>query len=419
MSGITLVRARHVFPVAAAPIPDGAVAVEAGRIVAVGAAAALMARYPSARLRDLGETALFPAAVNAHTHLELSGLAEAIPAGLPFAEWIVALVRARRVLTHADYERASERGVASARASGTAAVGEICTFGASVRPIVESGLRGVVYFELLGVNPADAPELLARGRDQIARWRDEYAGAPVRFGLSLHTPYTVSAELFRLASAWCAGEGVPLSIHAAESPAETDWLRDTSGPIRDVLYAAAGWPVEPERAPGCTPVRYLERLGALAAKPLLAHGVEVDADDLALLSAGDVPVAHCPRSNARLLCGRLPYAAYRAAGVRLGLGTDSLASSPSLSLWDEAAAAFAAHTAAGETPTPHDLLRLATLESARALGVDADLGSLVAGKAAELACAALSPLTERERADAGAVLLALAHGRLDVRRVPD
>jgi aminodeoxyfutalosine deaminase len=414
---LALYRARQIFPVTSAPLADGAVIVEGGRILAVGEASPLGERYPSARIVDLGARALLPAAVNAHTHLELSGLSGAIPEGTPFADWVMALVRARRHLTLADYSRAAADGIAQLRASGTAAVGEICTFGASARPLVESGLRGILYFELLGVDPAQASALLERGQRQIAAWRAEFAGAPLRFGLSLHTPYTVSAELLRLASAWCADEGVPLCIHAAESPAESQWLLDATGPITDVLYAGAGWPIDPARAPGCSPMRYLERLGALAARPLLAHGVQVEGDDLARLAAHEATVVHCPRSNARLLCGRLPYAAYRAAGVRLALGTDSLTSAPTLSLWDEAAAAHAAHTAADEAPDPGELLRLATLDGARALGVEDELGSLEAGKCAELACASLLPLSECARADPQQVLRALVDGHLVVERL--
>jgi 5-methylthioadenosine/S-adenosylhomocysteine deaminase len=407
-----LYRARHIVPVSSAAIIDGALVVEDSRIRAVGSAAEMAGLFPNAQAVDLGDSALLPAAVNAHTHLELTGLADAIPAGLSFSEWIVALVRLRRSLSHDDYVRAAQQGIAEMLAAGTAAVGEITTFGASVRPLAESGLRAVVYYELLGVDPADAPELLRRGQRLVSLWRSEYAGTQLRFGLSLHTPYTVSAELFRLAARWCAQEGIPLCIHAAESPAETAWLHEGSGEIADVLYAAAGWPVDARRAPGCSPIAYLDQVGALHARPLLVHGVHVDHDDLRLITDSAAWVAHCPRSNARLGCGRLPYAAYRRAGVRLALGTDSRASAPSLSLWEEMAAAYATHRAAGEAPDPHDLLRLATLGGAEALGFADELGSLDAGKHAHLARASLAPLDERERADSRQVLLALAQGRL-------
>ena len=412
MSPVTIFRARHVFPVTQEAIADGAVVVADGRILAVGSYATIRARYPNARLNDLGDQALFPGAINAHTHLELTAHAGAVPEGLSFADWIVALVRVSRRRTPQDFSEAARLGVRMLLDSGTAAIGEICTHGQSVEPLVESGLHGVVYYELLGVDPSLADELLARGQRQIAIWRERYPGSSLRFGLSLHTPYTVSARLFELASAWCRHEGVPLCIHAAESPAESQWLATGDGPIADTIYAGAGWPRDPDAAPGCSPVEYLDRLGALEAHPLLVHGVRVDAHDLLTLAEKDIAVAHCPRSNAWLGCGRLPYGAYRRAGVRLALGTDSLASSPSLSLWDEAAAAYATHAAAGDDAQPSELLRHATLDGAAALGLDAELGSLDVGKLAQLACASLSSLSERDREDERSVLAALIDGRL-------
>lgn len=410
-----IVRARHVYPVTAEPIADGGVAVEGERIVAVGPAADLLARCPSAALVDLGETALFPAAVNAHTHLELTGLAGAVHSQ-PFVDWILALIAARRALTYDDFTRAAGEGVRMLVESGTAAVGEISTAGASVEPVVASGLRGVIYYELLSGDPARAPELFERGKRQVAEWRERYPDARVRFGLSLHTPYTVSTALFRLAGEWCAGEGVPLCIHAAESPAETRWLLDHTGPVAETMYARLGLPTDLEPAPGVSPIAYLDGLGIFAAHPLLAHGVQVDAADLRRLANASVPVAHCPRSNTYLHCGRMPYGAYRAAGVPLAVGTDSLASSHSLSVWDELAVAWTLHTAAGDIIRPSDLLRLATLEGAVALGCAEELGSLDAGKSAELACASLAGLSDSEREDSTAVLTALVEGRLSVGR---
>lgn len=407
----TLITARYLYPVASAPIVDGAVVVEGERILAVGQLAALAQRFPNARRVDLGAAALTPAAVNAHTHLELTALERAIPRGLAMADWILALMRARTPLD-ADALRASAaEGVRRSLASGVAAIGEISTVGQSVGPIVESGLRGVVYYELLSGDPARADELLARGQAQIASWRASYPDARVRFGISLHSPYTVSAPLFEKASAWARAEAVPVSIHAAESPAETRWLRDRTGPMRDTLYATLGLPADLEPAAGRSPMRYLHDLGALGPHVVLAHGVEVDADDAGLVAADGAAVAHCPRSNARLLNGRLPWAAYRAAGVRLSLGTDSLASCDSLSIWDEAVAALATHTAAGEVMTPTEALRLATLGGADALEVANDLGSLEPGKLALFAAASLAALSAEERATPEAALAAVLAGR--------
>ncbi|HET9110324.1 MAG TPA: amidohydrolase family protein [Ktedonobacterales bacterium] len=417
MSALTLLTARYVFPVAGAPITDGAVVVEGERILEVGPAATLASRYPGARRVDLGEAALVPAAINAHTHLELTALEDALPPNLDMAPWILGLMRARGALD-ADALRASAaEGVRRSLASGVAAVGEICSAGESVGPVVESGLRGVVYYELIGGDPARADEILERGQRQLDAWRATYPDARVRFGLSLHAPYTVSAPLFEKASAWARSEGVPVSIHAAESPAETAWLRDRSGAIRDTLYATLGLPPDLEPAAARSPMRYLGVLGALGPDTLLAHGIHVDADDLALLCETRTAVAHCPRSNSRLRNGRLPWAAYRAAGVRLALGTDSLASSPSLSIWDEAAYAADLHARAGEAPTSAELLRLATLAGAEALGVADDLGSLAPGKLARFASAPLMEPATRATPDTALDALMSGQATLSVVRL--
>ena len=412
-----LLTARYVYPVTAAPITDGAVVVDGERIVAVGPAADLTMRYPNARRIDLGETALLPAAINAHTHLELTALEGVVPPDLEMADWIVALLSARRALGEEGLRASAAEGARQTLASGVAAIGEIATYGHAIAPIIESGLRGVIYLEAHSGDPAQADATLARAQAQIARWQAEYRGAPIRFGLSLHAPYTVSIPLFERGAAWCRAEGIPLSIHAAESLAETLWLRDRSGPIRDTLYASRGLPVDLEPAPGVSPMRHLANCGALGPETLLAHGVQVDADDVALLAASRAALAHCPRSNTRLLNGRLPWATYRAAGVRLALGTDSLASAPSLSLWDEAVAASALHAQAGEAPEPADLLRLATWGGADALGLLADLGALAPGKLARFASAPLDSLDTASRATPDAALAALMAGRAPISAV--
>jgi 5-methylthioadenosine/S-adenosylhomocysteine deaminase len=412
---VTLISARFVYPINTTAIENGAVVVDGERIVAVGSCSALVERYPGAQRLDLGQALLLPAAINAHTHLELTSLEGVIPEGLEMVSWILALLRARATLDDVALRASAEEGVRRTLASGVAAVGEICSAGQSVGPLIESGLHGVVYYELLNGDPAQADTTLARGQGQIARWREEFPGARVRFGLSLHAPYTVSRPLFERTAAWCRAEGIPLCIHAAESPAETRWLLDRSGPIRDTLYAGIDRPTDLEVAPGVSPIRYLSETGALGASTLLAHGVCVDANDLALLAASDTAVAHCPRSNTRLLNGRLPWAAYRAAGVRLALGTDSLASSQSLAVWEEATYAQALHTQAGEPPTLDEMLRLATLGGADALGLVDELGSLEPGKRAKLTWALLTDVAEVERATPERALAALMAGQLQTR----
>jgi len=177
---------------------------------------------------------------------------------------------------------------------------------------------------------------------------------------------------------YCLSLGVPVGTHLAESDGENEWLERGTGALSatsDVLIEPTG-----KRAVGTV----AEVLGP---DLLCAHCVAVDDAEIGMLAAADVPVAHCPRSNALLGCGIAPLAELRSAGVRVGLGTDSPASTPSFDPWDEMRAAIAGARARERRPdalSAADALRLATLDAAAALGLDDELGSLTPGKRADL-----------------------------------
>ncbi len=382
-----LYKAASIYPVSSPHITDGIIAVDGKHIAAVGTAAEVMQRYPGAQVTDLGEVLLLPQAVNAHTHLELTALAELGKEYVPdrsFVGWILELLKRWRatpmdVLTHGAQE-----GCRMLVESGTAVVGDISNTHVSLEPLLESGLYGVFYHEIYSPDPANAAPLLQRTQENVRRWRSEYGEERIRFGVTLHTPFTVSPELFRLTVPWVIEENVPFCVHVAESPAETEYFLYGTGEIAHVLDPSiirADW----ISVPGVSPVQYLAQLGVLATHPLLAHGVQVNQDDLRLLKEHRAPVAHCPRSNFLLNCGRMPLEAYQEMGALLAMGTDSLSSSPSLSIWEEGVSAMRMHRAAGVNLDPHDLLRICTLDGARALGFDDRLGSLAPGKLARLA----------------------------------
>lgn len=382
-----LYHASYIFPVSSPPIADGIIAIDDGRIVAIGPAGEVRRQYPGMEVTDLGEAMIMPMCINTHTHLELTPLAHMGREYEPdrsFVQWIKELVRQwRDVPLDVQIEGARE-GCRMLAECGTSAVGDISNTHASLGPLLESGMHGILYHEVLSPDPDKAPSLFYSAREQIGRWRDEYGEERIRFGVTLHTPFTVSADLFGLIIPWAIEENVPVCIHVAESPAETDYLLYGTGEVVDELYPD-GSIRQLIAPPGCSPVLYLDRLGVLAARPLLAHGVNVDRDDVARLAKRQVPVAHCSRSNALLNCGRMPIELYQEAGALVSLGTDSLSSSPSLSVWEEAAGAWRTHREAGITLDPHDLLRMCTLDGARALGFADQLGSLGPGKLAKLA----------------------------------
>lgn len=300
--------------------------------------------------------------VNAHTHLELGPLADLLPNAQPFSEWVLELIKRRVGLSDLDYQHAIERAIATLIEAQTVAVGDISSTGLSVEPLLRSGLAGVVYLEVLGFDPAQAlPRLAARQRE-IDTWRKQEGR--MRIGLSVHAPYSCAPALFGAASAWCRAEDVPLAIHVAESPDEVAFLRDGSGPM--AALNARFTPNVVWNPPRCSPIQYLAQLGVLEARPTLIHGVQVDDADLALIKRSGATMVHCPRSNARLMCGRMPLERYLDYGIPVALGTDSLASSPSLDIRDELVFARSLH---GERISQAALKALATSGGAGILGV--------------------------------------------------
>ncbi|MBI3762384.1 MAG: amidohydrolase family protein [Chloroflexi bacterium] len=301
--------------------------------------------------------------VNAHTHLELGCFAHLCPpdSGASFVPWIIELINARRDIAPqgmAPFRAAVEAGIETLRASGTTVVGDITATGESVGPLLDGGLNGIVYYEVLGLNGDEALGRLSDARRKINEWRRREG--VMRVGLSVHALYSCHPDLFREGARWCVAESVPLCVHAAESPAEIELLVNGTGDFRE-YQRAFNFPDFP--IPGLSPIAYLEDLGVLEARPLLVHCVEVSDDDIARIARSGSTVAHCPRSNARLRCRRMPLEKFLAAGVAVALGTDSLSSSPSLDVREEAEAAIALHAAT----VPADSIR-ALLDSPMPLG---------------------------------------------------
>jgi cytosine/adenosine deaminase-related metal-dependent hydrolase len=368
---VRVLSADWVLPVGGPPIADGAVAVADGRIAAVGPSAELGA---GERFRD---AAIVPGFVNAHTHLEYAVYA-GFGDGLPFDRWLLDHVGRKRRLAGEDPIAIARLGAAECLASGVTTVGDASFTGAGAPACAEVGLRAIVYLEVFGES---AGEIDAQFEPK--RRRVEHAlSHRVLLGVSPHAPYSVSAELYRA----CLDLGLPVATHVAESAAEQDWLRSGEG-------AWAGHPAVLARPPGETAVRHLAAHGLLGPALVAAHCVKVDADAIALLAAHDVAVAHCPRSNALLGCGIAPLAELRAAGVRVGLGTDSPASTPSFDMFAEMRAAVLTARARAERPdalSAEDALELATLGAAGALGLEDEIGSLAPGKRADLTVVSLS-----------------------------
>jgi aminodeoxyfutalosine deaminase len=292
---------------------------------------------------------------NGHTHLELGWLAELCPDpdGRDFVGWWQAHEDRRRKLAgmgcfvETTFRQAAEAGLDALRTAGVTHVADFSATGSSFRPLLDSGIQGIVYIEVQGLFAEQADRALAMARYVIEEARPHERNG-VRVGLALPSPLTVHPSLWRKALAYAQDTDLPISIHIAESQAEYDWLLRDSGPLAE-LFRDQGIPLS---SPRRSPIAYLEDLGALALQPLLVHAVYVDDDDVQRIQASGSRVVHCPRSNQRLRAARMPLERYLEAGVTVYLGSESLASSPSLDVQADADAAIQLHT--GQV-TPEDI----------------------------------------------------------------
>ena len=348
---------------------DGWVEIADGMITGVGDG--------PAETKDLGNVAILPSLVNAHTHLELSYLHRVVPPAQRFVDWVRPLMAARRKYPDpADpvIVAAARQAIAEARATGTGLIGDISNTLVSAPLLQEAAVPAHIFFELLGFNVADPEGRVREARARLA------AVEGVRASLAAHAPYSVSPALFASIRADLdAHPGSLSSVHLGESPEETELLKRGTGPWKALLTELGAWSAE-WTAPQSSPVEYLEDLGFLDRCVLAVHGVQFSGEDLSRLRTLNVTVVACPRSNQYVGAGKPPIESFYAMNVSVAFGTDSLASVEDLNLFSELAAA---RSLAPRVPA-RALLESATLTGAQALGFGSEYGSIESGKRASL-----------------------------------
>jgi len=404
---MTRYRARWVVPISAPPVAHGIVVERAGRIEWVGAVEDAPPAHPDEDVVDLGAAILLPGLVNAHCHLELTAMRGFLD-GLAFREWILRLTSARRaVLDEEALLDAARLGVEEGVRAGITTFADTGDSGAGFDAMLERGVRGICYREVFGPDPAQCERAIVELRAKLVAMRARET-ALVRAGLSPHAPYTVSDALYGATAALAREVDAPIAVHIAESALETELVTQGAGTFADGLRKR-GIGVGPRAR---SPIALLDALGVLGVDPLLIHCVRVDGDDVRTIARHRCAVAHCPASNARLGHGVAPLAELLAAGVDVGLGSDSVASNDRMDLLDEARQALlfaAARTRDVGALSSARALELATLGGARALRLDREIGSLESGKAADLSAFPLGALGRAPTNDPiAAAVLALA-----------
>lgn len=411
----TIYTARWVLPVASSLIEHGAVAVDGALIVGVGSAAEIAARFPEARMEEFGQSVILPGLINTHTHLELTAMRGFLEnEESDFFAWLRKLTLARLERMTADDIRVSATwGACEAVRAGITSVGDASDSALmSMQALRDVGLRGVVFQESFGPDPRLVDENFAKLKGKVEQLR-EFETDLVRVGVSPHAPYSVCRPQLELIAELAIAERLPLMMHAAESQAEELLLRDGTGLFAEGL-ARRGieW-----SAPGTSTIQYLRQAGILETQPLLAHCIRVDDEDIETLKQTGSKVAHCPKSNAKLGHGRAPLAKFLAAGVTVGLGSDSVASNNTCDLIEEARFAslfgrFPPQDSKNSFPLASHMVAAATTGGAQCLSLaEEGIGTLAEGGQADLAIVGLDGTHQLPVYDPATALVFSSSGR--------
>jgi cytosine/adenosine deaminase-related metal-dependent hydrolase len=371
--------ARWVLPITQPPIEDGTVVESGGVITYVGP----RATAPPDEEYELGEAILLPGLVNTHTHLELTAMRGFLE-NCRFTEWIDKLRQSRNeILDHEVLLDSARFGIIEGLEAGITSYADTCSSGVVMQAMCELGVRGIMYQEVFGPDPSQSDAAMRDLEDRIQKLRAQKTDL-VSLGVSPHAPYTVSDSLYDAAAKFAGSHNLPLAMHIAESAAEHELVTSATGDF------AAGWLRRgiSVASRARSPIALLEQRGALQPGALLIHCVRVDDADIETIVRHECSVAHCPASNAKFGHGIAPLLPLMAAGINVGIGSDSVASNNRMDILDEARLAVLIHRAATRRHDAfgaHQALKLATIGGARALGIDSRVGSLEAGKDADLA----------------------------------
>lgn len=383
-----LITARHVLPLTnGTPIlSPGAIVIELGKIIEVGTKAELAPRYPQANLTEYPDHLLMPGLVNAHCHLDMVDFQERTivtndftPATPDFVNTLVKSIEYKEKAEAREIMAGIRKGIERLIETGTTCVGSVAHFEGTFQLLRKAGLRALVFPEVVaGTNEA------AQSRFEVAlALLEKYAHLNddrLHVGIAPAAPYLLSRHLLKIISQHAREAILPIQIHAAESFAEMEFFFDSQGPIARALFPALGWTEFPPSQLK-TPIQYLAAIGFLDAQVTIVGGIHLPDQDFPILARHLTRIAYCPIANRAMKHGQLPLGKLVDMGIPVGLGTDLWNTRLGFSLWDEMRLALTE----GSTPlpSPRELLQMATIGSARVLGLDHRIGTLEKGKCSD------------------------------------
>jgi 5-methylthioadenosine/S-adenosylhomocysteine deaminase len=387
-----LLTARYVLPVATPHIVDGAVLVRDDKIIEIGDLEHMRTLHPDEPIRDFGLAALMPGFVDMHTHLEYTAMRGLVD-DLPYSKWKLQVMQKEGLFSGQDWDDSACLGAMEALQSGITTVADITDTGSSGHAALGAGLRAIIYRQVATMDRKKVDDVMKRATEDISAWRETSNRALMSIGIAPHAPYSCHPELFSRVADY-AMDGTAVAIHLAGSVEEYQFVKYGSSmlaiDVRDSYNADA-----PAWLPtGVSPVRYVLQWGLFDVPNIMAvHCTQVDAEDIDLLAEKNVSIAHCPRCEAKLSMGVAPVERFWRAGLRVGLGTDSPAASNSTDVFEEMRLGLLIQRAnMGEDKfmSARQFVKMATLDAARALGLDEQIGSLEPGKQADIIAVDLS-----------------------------
>ncbi|HTR43458.1 MAG TPA: amidohydrolase family protein [Pseudomonadales bacterium] len=380
-----ILRARIVLPIAAPPIEDGAVLVFRDRIAVVGAWKDFPSQFKSLapdKIVDLGDAILMPGLVNAHCHLDYTGMAGLWPPPKKFTDWIPRMLAAKAEWSYSDYAGSWISGAKMLLDSGTTTVADIEAAPELLPEVWESTpLRILSFLEMTGVRSKREPaDILNEAIEKISTLPHPRCAA----ALSPHAPYSTSSELLRLCAGAAQDKKWPIAVHVAESDQEYEMYRHARGEMFDWLKRNG------RDNSDCglgTPLQHLDRAGLVRENLLAIHANYLDESDYALLSGRRVSIVHCPRSHAYFQHQAFPLKKLLDAKINVCLGTDSLATvakaekeNLELNMFQEMQTLWRTHPELSSAT----ILKMATVNGALALGLRGKIGELSGSAFADL-----------------------------------
>jgi cytosine/adenosine deaminase-related metal-dependent hydrolase len=380
-----ILRAKIILPITAPPIEDGAVLIAGGKIRALGkwrkfaTHAALVAQQP---ITDLGEVILLPGLINAHCHLDYTGMAGEIPPPKNFTDWIAAITAYKASWDYSEYAQSWLRGAHQLLKSGTTTVADIEAVPELLPEVWDAtALRVFSFLEMTGIKSRRPPrDILREASRKISTLKHPRHSAH----LSPHAPYSTVPELLKLSAAAARKKNWRVSTHIAESETEFEMFHQASGAMHDWLKKNGR---DNSDCGQRSPVAHYARQKALGENVLAVHVNYLARGDAAVLAKSRTHVVHCPRSHDYFRHARFERERLARAGVNLCLGTDSLATTrrdgkkkPELDMFAE----MRMLAANDKKISPEEILRLATINGARALGLAGKIGELSKNSFADL-----------------------------------